>query len=275
MAEQLAAIEALPEQFGGIAAGFRHATIGLARESAKWIRLSILPTNTFFQGSTLETRLYITRTNNKLLFGFIRRPGETAVIMDATVNLRFEIAEREFRGTPVSPESVLHTAIVPSFFQAAVSADQVLKVAKVLGSNPEEIFFIQLDAGVLAVVRPDDFQRARWPGSAGPAMPGRSPYSPRVPVRRPGESGRSRRFWRCRARLDCGSSAASMPESQRPYSLYRHRTIPPPRGPPCTCCASLPRCGSRWSIEFKPGWGTRGAQFSTCSFPARIPGCRI
>ena len=50
MAEQLAAIEALPEQFGGIAAGFRHATIGLARESAKWIRLSILPTNTFFQG---------------------------------------------------------------------------------------------------------------------------------------------------------------------------------------------------------------------------------
>ena len=81
MAEQLAAIEALPEQFGGIATGFRHATIGLARESAKWIRLSILPTNTFFQGSTLETRLYITRTNNKLLFGFIRRPGETAVIM--------------------------------------------------------------------------------------------------------------------------------------------------------------------------------------------------
>ena len=27
-----------------------------------------------FQGSTLETRLYITRTNNKLLFGFIRVP---------------------------------------------------------------------------------------------------------------------------------------------------------------------------------------------------------
>ena len=171
MAEQLAAIEALPEQFGGIAAGFRHATIDLARESAKWIRLSILPTNTFFQGSTLETRLYVTRTNNKLLFGFIRRPGETAVIMDATVNLRFEIAEREFRGMPVSPESVLHTAIVPSFFQAAVPADQVLKAAKVLGSNPAEIFFLQLDAGVLAVVRPDDFQRAlvAWQRSPGDA----------------------------------------------------------------------------------------------------------
>ena len=91
--------------------------------------------------------------------------------MDATVNLRFEIAEREFRGTPVSPESVLHTAIVPSFFQAAVPADQVLKAAKVLGSNPEEIFFIQLDAGVLAVVRPDDFQRAlvAWQRSPGDA----------------------------------------------------------------------------------------------------------
>jgi hypothetical protein len=51
MVEQLAAIETLPEQFGGIAAGFRHATIGLARESAKWIRLSILPTNTFFRAA--------------------------------------------------------------------------------------------------------------------------------------------------------------------------------------------------------------------------------
>ena len=168
MAEQLANIDALPEQFGSLATGFRSATAKIAWLSAQAIPSGVLPTNVFLRGAYLETRLFITRTGTQLLFGFIRRREETEVIMDVSVNFRFEISEREFVGVPISHEAVLHTAIVPPFFLAKVPEDEANDAAKILGADLKEIFFLQLDAGILGVVQPDDISRARVAWQAPP-----------------------------------------------------------------------------------------------------------
>jgi hypothetical protein len=171
MADQLAGMDALPEQYGSLAAGFRSAAARLAQSSAGQSPSRILPTNVFIRSAEMNTRLFVTQSSQGLLFGFIRRGSETRLIMDITVNFRFEITNRQFRSVEIKPGDLIHTATVPLFFLADPSEETAQDAAGALGVDRQEIFFIQLDAGILAVSRPEDASLARVAWQKFPGAP--------------------------------------------------------------------------------------------------------
>jgi len=161
MADQLAGMNALPKQYGSLATGFRSAAARLAQSSAGQSPSRILPTNVLFRSAELNTRLFVTQSGQRLLFGFIRRSSETHLIMDIAVDFRFEITDRQFRGVEIKPGDLIHTATVPPFFLFDLSEEAAQDAARALGVDLQEVFFIQLDAGILAVSRPEDASLAR------------------------------------------------------------------------------------------------------------------
>jgi hypothetical protein len=170
MAEPLSVIDDLPIQFGNIARDFREGATGIATQVSWWLPAHILPANLFLRGAEIHTKISITRTQEHFWFGFFRRDEQTDVVMDASLDAGIRIVDLDFPRAPLTARSVLHIAVVPSFFHVVLTPAETLKAAQVLGTSMDSVFFVRLDMGILAVANPEDFDSARvawrWDSSA-------------------------------------------------------------------------------------------------------------
>jgi hypothetical protein len=169
-------IDLFPEQCRRLSSDFRKAGQRLARISATHIVSGPLlpPEYPLLRSGKFAIRFYVTKTQDRVIFFFIRQEGIAELLLDAGTQFEVGVALDAMPRPVLDSNTVQFSIRIPNCFLPHLPPDERLRLLAMLGGKDIDVQFFRFERGVIAV-NPVTREIA-WPLSSSRLAPGDPQY---------------------------------------------------------------------------------------------------